>query len=81
MKHLKSSLEAEYPFQNIFIDITGPLPISKNNPRYILAIVDGFSKWTSLIALKTESALEVTDAINFNFWTTPKNHSDIECRI
>ena len=80
MKHLKKSIEAEYPFQKIFIDITGPLPTSKNNARYILAIVDGFSKWTSLIALKTESALEVTNAILSRwisiFGPPEKIHSD-----
>ena len=55
-------------------------------PRYLktkvgaYAIVDGFSEWTPLIALKTESALELTNAI-LSRWISifkppEKYHSD-----
>ena len=48
-KITKKGLFSEYPFQKVFIDLTGPLPVTKAGNKYILAIIDGFSKWSALI--------------------------------
>jgi len=78
--HEKKSLESEYTFQKIYADITGPLPITKNGYRYILAIIDGFSKWTSLIPLKSLSSINVKKAFLYHwisiFGAPEKLHTD-----
>jgi len=66
-QHEKKSLESEFPFQKIYADITGPLPMTKKGYSYILAIIDGFSKWTSLIPLKSLSASEVKSAFLYHW--------------
>ena len=59
----RKGLFAEYPFQKVFTDICGPFPPSNDGYRYILAIIDGYSKWCTLVPLKTISATEVSSKI------------------
>ena len=40
----RKGIVSEYPFQKIFIDLTGRLPVTKTGNKYLLAAVDGFSK-------------------------------------
>jgi len=79
-KHFKKGLNSEYPFQKVFTDICGPLPTTKGGYRYILAIIDGYSKWCSLIPLKTITADEVASKILKNwiciYGPPEKLHSD-----
>ena len=63
----KGSLLSEYPFQKVFVDISGPFPISKGGFKWLLSIVDGFSKWPVLVPLKSETAAEVAKAL-FKSW-------------
>jgi len=65
--HDKKSLESEYAFQKIYADITGPLPTTKNGYKYILAIIDGYTKWTSLIPLKSVTSISVKNAFLY-YW-------------
>ena len=46
-------------FNRLHIDILGPLPKSKEGFRYILMIVDSFSKWTEALPLHTMEAREI----------------------
>ena len=59
IKHNKNNLCAEFPFQKVFVDVTGPLPKTRNGNRYVLGIIDCFSKWIVLVPLKSESAVEI----------------------
>ena len=61
------SLNAGYPFETISIDVTGPLPESRNGCRYILGIIDNFSKYPMLIPLKNMTAKTICKSI-FNKW-------------
>jgi len=61
LRHDSKGLYAKFPFEKVFMDITGPLPTTNNGDKYILGLVDGFSKWIALIPLKTGSAKEVAE--------------------
>lgn len=63
-KHISDSLNANFPFQKISLDITGPLPRGKNGERYILGIVDNFSRYVALIPLKSATAETVARALH-----------------
>lgn len=56
-----------YPFEKIALDITGPLRPCKNGERYILGIVDYFSKFPMLIPLHNVESKTVARAV-FNNW-------------
>ena len=50
-------------FQDINIDLVGPLPSSPDGHKYILTIVDRFSRWPEAIMLKGISAAEVASKL------------------
>jgi len=52
-----------FPFAKIALDITGPLPPSRNGYRYILGIIDYFSKFPMLVPLRTTDAKTVASAV------------------
>lgn len=41
-----------FPFEKIAIDITGPLPLTRGGHRYILGVIDYFTKFPMLIPLR-----------------------------
>lgn len=45
------------------VDLVGPLRESREGYRYILSVVDYFTKWPEFVPLKSKSALEVARAI------------------
>ena len=51
------------PFQIINADIMGPFPISKHHNKSILIIVDHFTKWVQLFALKNTNAINVAKCL------------------
>ena len=80
IKFSKKSLSTEHCFEKVFLDIAGPFAFSENRSRYLLVMVDGFSKWPVLAALRNISSYEVCKAI-FQKWISvfgsPQNfHSD-----
>ena len=56
-----------YPFEKIAIDITGPLLNTPKGNKYILGIIDHFSKYTALIPLKSTESHIIADAILTNW--------------
>lgn len=58
--HSKCSGE---PFQKLSIDITGPFHSTRRNNKYILGIVDEFSKYIMLIPLQKTDSETVAQAI------------------
>ena len=44
------------PFDMVGIDIVGPLPLTKHKNRYLLVIVDYFTKWPEVFAIKSIDA-------------------------
>lgn len=51
------------PFEKIFIDIVGPLPVSYANNRYILTIQDDLTKYSLGIPLPNQEASTVARAL------------------
>jgi transposase InsO family protein len=51
---------ANHPMEIIHVDTIGPLPVDKNGYKYILAIIDSFSRYLMLFKLKSLIALEAS---------------------
>nr|VZI33480.1 unnamed protein product [Spirometra erinaceieuropaei] len=52
-----------FPFERVGIDVIGPLPITLTGDRYILVMVDYFTKWAEAVALPRQDAASVTTAL------------------
>ena len=55
------------PFDTVTMDLYGELPTTKEGYKYLLVIVDHFSKWPEAIPLKEKSTECIADAINNEF--------------
>jgi len=51
------------PWERLGIDITGPHPTSSRGNRYVLTIIDHFSKWVELYPMKNQEATTVARII------------------
>ncbi len=65
------------PFDCVSFDVMGPLPIIVNGNRFILTMIDYFSKWAEAYALPNHQAETVADCI-VNWWIA---HHGIPVRI
>ena len=69
-----------YPNEVVGVDIVGPLPETARANRYILVMVDLFTKWCEAVPLNTTDANTVARAIFDNWiarWGAPEQlHSD-----
>ena len=79
-KHKMEHLWGNSPFEKVSIDIAGPLQAGNNGERYILGIIDNYSRYVSLIPLRYATANEVAKAL-LKYWIaifgTPESiHSD-----
>ena len=50
---------AKEPFEMVAIDIIGPLPLTMKGNRYILSVIDRFSRMVKLIPLQTITAANI----------------------
>ena len=55
---------ANAPLESVAIDLLGPLPVTSQGNRYLLAMTDRFTKLTRTVPLKSISAFKVAKA----FW-------------
>ena len=53
---------AERPFQRVFADIT-ELPVTSKQNRYVLVVMDQFTKYVNLFALQDQTAQSVAKCI------------------
>jgi len=70
------SISTNGPWDMLAIDLMGPLPNTKNRNCYILVVVDHFSKWVEIFALKNTQAPTICAILQneiFCRWGTPKN--------
>ncbi len=65
------------PFDCVAFHVIGPLPITANGNRFILTMIDYFSKWAEAYALPNHKAETVADCI-VNWWIA---HHRIMVRI
>ena len=79
-KHCENNLSSGFPFDKISIDLAGPLPPGENGERYILGIIDNFSRFVALVPLRHGTATEVAKGLMKNwiclFGTPGSIHSD-----
>ena len=61
--------KARFPFQQVAIDITGPLPRTKQSNTYILSIIDYFSKYIACVPIKDMSTKTIASKL-INRWFT-----------
>jgi len=73
-------VQKERPFQKIYIDFLGKYPWSKNRHAWIFIVVDHFSKYTYLKAMKeaTESNVMnfLVNEVFYKFGVPETTHSD-----
>jgi transposase InsO family protein len=63
------------PWTHLHADIAGPLPITSSGHRFLLVIVDSFSKYLIVAAMKDSTAATVAGVLVaqvFNKWGVPK---------
>ena len=51
------------PMERVAVDILGPLPVTEHGNRYILVLVDCFTKWTEAYAIPDQASLTITRVI------------------
>ena len=56
------SFHAGYPMERVHIDLLGPFPLSRNGNRYVLMVIDQFTKWVECLAIPDQSAETVAAA-------------------
>jgi transposase InsO family protein len=57
------TLSALQPMECWAMDFVGPLPVTTRGNKYILTMIDSFTRWTEAIALPDQSASGVAQAI------------------
>ena len=55
-KGLLVSHQTGYPFQKLSLDFVGPLPTSSNGNKYILTVLDTFTRWLEAFPLRAATA-------------------------
>ena len=70
---LRKAPIASRPFEHVSIDILGPLPRTDEGNRYILSIIDLFSRFCVLKALRTKETAEIINCLRetFNYFGFP----------
>lgn len=66
---------ASYPFEKIYLDIVGPLPISEQGNKYILTIMDDLSRYMNAYAIPDQEATTISHTFIsqiLNHHKTPK---------
>jgi hypothetical protein len=59
--------QAGFPGERIHMDFLGPFPTSKRGNRYVLSIIDQFTKWIEICPLPNQSA-ELTAEMLIDVW-------------
>ncbi|GKT15088.1 unnamed protein product [Aduncisulcus paluster] len=53
----------DHPFDTIAIDTVGPILPSKAKSRYLIVMVDCFTRWTEIVPTKRAKAVDAADAL------------------
>ena len=59
----KYHIHGTYPMENLSVDSVGPLPEDENGNKFILVIIDNFSKYVTLYATKSTTAVSYCQAL------------------
>ncbi len=55
------------PFQGVGFDVIGPLPTTDSDKRFILVLIDYYTKWAEAYDLADHKAITVADSITRNW--------------
>ena len=55
------------PFERIAMDVAGPFPTSSNGNKYVLVVMDYFSKWPEAYPLPNQETKTIADAVVQNW--------------
>lgn len=61
---------AEYPLEDVAMDLIGPLPVTTTGKRYIFVVMDRFSNFTSAVLIKYTTATHIA-SLFMNHWVFP----------
>jgi transposase InsO family protein len=74
-------IEAKGPWDLVCIDLWGPIHRSSSGNKYVLTIIDGFTKWAMGIPIPNKKAATIAGALHSHFFTKFPNprriHSDL----
>ena len=56
-------MQAGYPFEMLALDLVGPLPATARGNKYLLVVIDYFTRWVDAYALPDTSAITVSRAL------------------
>src|SRR6218665_457805 len=59
---LQSFLVGE-PMECLGVDITGPHPVSQHGYRYILTVIDNFTKWAEAYSIRNQESMTVASSL------------------
>uniref|UniRef100_A0A182XQ23 Integrase catalytic domain-containing protein n=1 Tax=Anopheles quadriannulatus TaxID=34691 RepID=A0A182XQ23_ANOQN len=73
-QNIHSIPKAPQPFDTLHIDHLGPLPLTKSKKKYILVVIDTFTKFTKLYATRSTGSQEVCNALKqyISYYSRPK---------
>ena len=57
------------PWNTIGIDIMGPFPITVKGKRFLLVIVDYFTRWVEMFPLRTTTSVDIADVLTNEIFT------------
>uniref|UniRef100_A0A3Q1GSS6 Gypsy retrotransposon integrase-like protein 1 n=1 Tax=Acanthochromis polyacanthus TaxID=80966 RepID=A0A3Q1GSS6_9TELE len=63
------STKVEAPWEKLGMDLMGPFPRSKKGNRFLLVIVDYFTKWVEMFPLKDSKAHRITTILKDEIFT------------
>ncbi|XP_075168511.1 uncharacterized protein LOC142240690 [Haematobia irritans] len=55
------------PFERIAMDVARPFPVSDSGNRYVLVVMDYFSKWPEVYAIPNQEAKTIVDVVDKNW--------------
>eukprot|EP00731_Ephydatia_muelleri_P014191 Em0007g1501a len=74
------SIQSGYPMQLVSIDILGPVPVTEEGNKYVLAAVDHFTRWVEAFPIRNQEATTVArklvDELFCRFSPPEQLHSD-----
>lgn len=69
-RHALQAYHAGSPMKRLHIDILGPINQSGDNNRYVLMMIDQFTKWVEMAAIPEQSALLTAKKVLVHFIAT-----------
>ena len=79
-KRYLQSIQSGYPMLLVSIDILGPLPVTEEGNKYVLAAVDHFTRWVEAFPIRNQEATTVArklvDELYCRFSPPEQLHSD-----